>query len=101
MNFLFGLFIFFASIWLIFRLFGKQILTFVLQKVVNKAMKSMEEQSQQYERNYSQDPYHDRHTVDSEMEIKIPKTRPESPGPSLEEVAEDVDFEEVEEIRGS
>lgn len=95
MSFLFGVFIFFASIWLVFRLFGKQIMAFALQKVAKRMLKNMEDQTRQYQRNYSQDPYHDQHTVNDEMEIKIPKNRPEQAGPSLEEVAEDVEFEEV------
>lgn len=95
MSFLLGVFIFFASTWLVFRLFGKQIMKFALQKVVNRALKDMENQTTQYQRNYSQDPYHDRHTVNEEMEIKIPKNQPEPSGPSLEDVAEDVEFEEV------
>ena len=52
-------------------------------------LKNMEGQSQQYKQNYSGDPYHDEHHVNDEMEIKIPKNRPEPTGPSLEEVAED------------
>lgn len=95
MSFLFGVFIFFTSIWLVARLFGKQIMKFALQKVANKMLKNMEGQTQQYQRNYSRDPYHDEHHINDEMEIKIPKNRPEPTGPSLEEVAEDVEFEEV------
>lgn len=101
MSFLFGVFIFFVSVWLFFRLFGKHILRFALQKIANKMLKNMEDQTRQYQRNYSRDPYHDEQHVNDEMEIKIPKNRPEPAGPSLEEVAEDVDFEEVDEVRSS
>jgi len=95
MSFLAGVLIFFGSIWLIFRLFGKQIMRFALRKAVDKIQKDMENQTRQYQQNYGQDPYHNNHRVNDEVEIKIPKQQAGSTGPSLEDIAEDVEFEEI------
>lgn len=99
MDFLLGLLIFFAAIWLIFRLFGRQIFRYFAQKVMKQAIKNMEEQSRQYQRNYSRDPYHDEIQFGEEMEVKIPRNQPQTSADahSIEEVAEDVEFEEFRE----
>ena len=85
------------TIWLTFRLFGKRIMKFVLTFVAKRMTKAMEKQMQDHINRENSDPYHDSIHVNNEMEVNIPKNTKTDSTPALEDVAEDIDFEEVRE----
>lgn len=85
------------GIYLFFKIFGKFILQFAAIGLVKKAGKMMDQQTQNMKQNYGGDPYHERIRVDDEIEINIPKNQSSKSSPSFEDLAEDIEFEEVQE----
>ena len=79
---------------LTFRLFGRQIVTFGLKQLTRRFLKQAEEQSQAYYRNHNDT--HDQKNVyvDNEVKVSTPK-KPDDKNISEDEIAEDIDFEEV------
>lgn len=82
------------AIYLTFRLFGRQILQFGLKKLLTRLVKDSQEQSFQYYKNYSEDAFHQQVFVDKEVKVTSPKHTPKK-SISADEIAEDVDYEEL------
>ena len=66
---------------------------FLIQKLLKRVAKDMEDSSKSYQRNYSGNPYEDRVSIDQEVDLSIPRHKP-STQISKEEIVEDIDFEE-------
>ena len=94
MNFFTGLLLFFGLFWLVSRLFGRQILGFLIKQAVKRVQKDAERQSEAYRRNYDQDPFHESIFIDDDVKVSTPvrKTKRKI---HPDEIAEDTDFEEV------
>ena len=97
MGFFGWFFLIIFSIYVVFRLFGRQISQFLMRKMMSRVAKEFENQARQYQKNYGGDPYYDRIHVDDEIEVNIPKHNPteETKIPGLESIAEDIEFEEI------
>jgi len=94
MGFFGWLLIFFLSVWLIFRFFGKYIVKYFLSTILKQVAKDMERQQRAYQQSYGSDPFHDTVHVDEDLKVSKPKhdeTRKITP----DQIAEDVEFEEV------
>jgi hypothetical protein len=94
MTFLFWTFVFFLSLYLGFRFFGRQISRFLLRKLTNKLVNDMNQASQAYERNYDQGDMQTNVYVDNEIKVSAPRGK-SKPTITADEIAEDVEFEEV------
>ena len=84
----------FLGISLTFRFFGKQIMQFALKAVIKRLAKNVEEQSQQYQRNYAEDAFHEHVYVDHDIKVSAPKYDSRK-AVTADDIAEDVDFEEI------
>ncbi|MEO1419241.1 MAG: hypothetical protein AAFW00_28565 [Bacteroidota bacterium] len=77
-----------------FRLFGRQIVSFGLKQLTRRFLKQAEEQSKAYQRNY-EDTYGQTNVyVDDDVKVSAPK-KPDNKHISEDEIAEDIDFEDV------
>ncbi|MEZ4826215.1 MAG: hypothetical protein R3C61_07955 [Bacteroidia bacterium] len=94
MNVLLGLFGLFFGVYLIFRLFGRQIIQFGLKQIIVRLVKDAENQSFQFYKNYGEDAFNQQVFVDKEMKVTTPKNAQKKPV-TADEIAEDVDFEEI------
>lgn len=94
MSFLFWTFTFFFSIYLIFRIFGRYIIKFVLHQIIRKVAKDTQEQAQAFHQNYGRSPYEDPVYISDELEISQPKHQ-ENDKVEVDEIVEDIDFEDV------
>lgn len=94
MNFFFWLLVFFASSYLVSRLFGRQIVQFLLRKLSNRLLKNMQQSAKDFERNYEQGDMRKNVYVNDEIKVTAPRAN-NKPSVSADEIAEDVEFEEV------
>lgn len=94
MGFLFWLFVFFFGSWLIFRIFGRVIVQFLLREVLKKVSKGVENQHMDYERFYEGGAFRQNVYVDDEVKVSAPKQQ-EKPKVKADEIAEDIDFEDI------
>jgi len=79
---------------LIFRLFGRQLAQLAMRKMVRTLEKQAQRQSEQFQRQYGGDGHQRNVYVDQDIKVSAP--RHDGPKPvSEDEIAEDVDFEEV------
>ena len=81
------------GLYLVFRVFGRTIMGFLIQKLMKRVAKDMQDGSRAYQRNYSGNPYEEKVSIDQEVDLSIPKNKP-SAQISKEEIVEDIDFEE-------
>ena len=94
MNFLLWTFGIFFGIYLTFRLFGRQILRFGLNKLMKKIVQDAEKQAMHYERVYDDGNFRKNVYVDNEIKVSAPKENGKREV-SVEEIAEEVEFEEI------
>ena len=79
---------------LVFRLFGRQILRFGLNKLVRRLMKDAEAQAQQFSKNYDEGNFRTNVYVDQEVKVSVPRDAGKR-NVSVEEIAEEIEFEEM------
>ncbi|MEL6675088.1 MAG: hypothetical protein AAFR61_22965 [Bacteroidota bacterium] len=96
MTFLYWVFGIFFTIYVVFRLFGRQILRLSMQRLVKKLAQNMEKQAMQYERNYSNSHYQENVYVDQDIKVSAPKEEQKT-HVSSDDIAEDIEFEEIKE----
>lgn len=94
MKFLLTVLLIFASISIIFRLFGRYIIQFVMRSVMKRMVKEAENQRMQYEKNYEQSPFKENLYMDKEMKVTQSKGE-QKKSISADEIAEDIEFEEL------
>lgn len=94
MGFLFWLFVFFMGSWLIFRIFGRVIVQFLLREVLKKFTQGAENQFMDYERFYEGGAFRQNVYVDEEVKVSAPKQK-EKPRVKADEIAEDIEFEDI------
>jgi hypothetical protein len=86
---------FFFIVWLFFRFFGRHVIRYVFRSVLKRVAKDVENQARAYQQNYEQDPYHENIHINDDVKVKAPK-QPDKRKVHPDEIAEDVDFEEVD-----
>lgn len=83
------------GIYLTFRLFGRQILTFGMKQVLKRLVKDAEAQSSYFRQHYGGDAFNEQVFQDEEIKVSSPRHQSKKQV-SADEIAEDVDFEEVQ-----
>lgn len=94
MNFLLWLIVIWLGITVTFRLFGRQIMAFGMKKLMGRLMKEAQAQQQAYEANFGAGDMREHVYADQEVKVTSPKNKSKS-NVHLEDFAQDVDFEEV------
>ncbi len=94
MNFLFWVLAFFMGTYLVGRLFGRQIIQFLLKRLSNRLLKNMQQNIVDFDQNYEQGNMRKNVFVDDEIKVTVPRDK-SKPAVSADEIAEDVEFEEV------
>lgn len=84
----------FLALNVIFRLFGRQILAFGLQRVMRKLMKNAEQQAQSYQRNYNEGNMRENVYVNNEIKVSAPKYE-DKKDVRVDEIAEEIEYEEI------
>ncbi len=87
--------LFFITIWIVFRFYGKHIVRFILKAVLKRVAKDVENQARAYQQNYDQDPYHENIHINEDVKVKSPK-QTEKKKVHPDEIAEDIEFEEID-----
>ena len=77
-----------------FRLFGRRILAFGMQRLVRKLMKNAEQQAQAYQQNYDQNPFRQNVYMDDEIKVTAPKHE-EKRDIQVDDIAEEIEYEEI------
>ncbi len=77
-----------------FRLFGKQIVAFGMRKIVGRMQKAAEAQQRAYEANFGAGEMREHIYADDEIKVTAKKNQ-SKPDVHLDDFAEDVDFEEI------
>lgn len=77
-----------------FRLFGRKILTFGLQRVMRKMVQNAEKQAQTYQQNYSQGDMRENVYVKNDVKVTAPKYD-EKKELRVDEIAEEIEYEEI------
>ncbi len=96
MTFLIWFFGIWLGIWVVLRLFGRKILAFGMTKLVNRLQKEAQAQRQAYEGNYQAGPMREHVYADEEVKVTSPRNASREQV-KLDDIAQDVDFEEVSE----
>lgn len=94
MGFFFWLIVVFFGIYMFFRVFGRVIIQFFLKEVLKKVVKEAENQQMDYERFYDGGAFQENVYVDEEIKVSVPKEK-SKPKISPDEIAEDIDFEDI------
>ena len=94
MGFLFWLFVFFFSSWLFFRVFGRVIVQYLLREVLKKVANEAGNQKKGYERFFEGRAFREKVYVDEEEKKSAPQNK-EKRKVSPDEIAEDIDFEDI------
>lgn len=94
MNFLFWVFTFFMGTYVVSRLFGRQIVQFLLKKLSSRLLKSMQQNVSGFEQNHGQGDMRENVFVDKEIKVTVPRDNTK-PSVTADEIAEDVEFEDV------
>ena len=94
MNFFIGIFFFFFTLYIVFRIFGRQIIQFVLKQILRRVVKDAENQTRQYRQNYESTPFEESIFVSDELKVNSPKHK-QKKAITADEIAEDIDFEDV------
>ncbi|MFK7924647.1 MAG: hypothetical protein AB8H47_22005 [Bacteroidia bacterium] len=94
MNFLFWVLAFFMGAYVVSRFFGRQIVQFLLKKLSNRLLKSMQQNVAGFDQNYEQGDMRKNVFVDKEIKVTVPRDKTK-PAVKADEIAEDVEFEEV------
>ena len=84
----------FLALNVVFRLFGRQILAFGLQRVMRKLMKNAEQQAQSYQQNYSDGTMRDNVYVNNDIKVSAPKYE-DKKDVRVDEIAEEIEYEEI------
>ena len=95
MGFFLWLIIIFLGTSLIFRLFGRQIMTFFLKQIMKQVAKDVESQQKAYERNYSRSAYKESIHINDNIRVDKPVSE-QKKRVQADEIAEDVEFEELD-----
>lgn len=86
------------GIGLFFRYFGRRIFIWFLNQLAKRAMRHMQNQSQQYQQQNAESPYEEKIRTGEGTEVRIPKgyeeQRKKAKKPNLS-AAEEVDYEEL------
>ena len=77
-----------------FRLFGRQIVQYSLRALMKRLLRNAQEASHTYERNYEQNPFQEQVYADQEIKVSAPR-KPGRKDVSEDQIAEDIDYEEV------
>ncbi len=77
-----------------FRLFGRRILTFGLQRVMRKMVKNAEQQAQSYQKNYTDGTMRDNVYVNNDIKVSAPKYE-DKKDVRVDEIAEEIEYEEI------
>ncbi|MDP5172670.1 MAG: hypothetical protein NWR72_20675 [Bacteroidia bacterium] len=94
MTFLLWLIGIWLAVTVFFRLFGKRIMAFGMKKLVNKLQHEAERQQKAYDANFGAGDMREHVYADGDVKVTSPKHHPK-PEVHLEDFAQDVDFEEV------
>ncbi|WNJ16620.1 hypothetical protein [Pontibacter sp. G13] len=95
MNVLFWIFACFFGIYLTFRFFGRQILSFAMMKLTERLVKDSQAQAQAYQKNYEDHAYSRSNVyVDEDIQVSAPMNAGKKEV-SEDEIAEDIEFEEL------
>ena len=95
-SFFFWTFFVFLTLYIVFRVFGRQIIQFLLRQVFKQVAKDAENQARQYQRNYGGDPFKESIFVNDNVKVTAPKSK-QKKSVSADEIAEDIEFEDVPE----
>lgn len=79
---------------MVFSIWGRHISNFLMRRLVKMVEDDARRKHESYERHYSQSPFHDQIRVDDEVQVTAPKGRHKAK-PKIDEVVEDIDFEEI------
>lgn len=93
LKFIFWVFVVTMAIGLIFRLFGKQIMTWLVKRLVKKAQKDMEEQSRRYEQYAEASPMEENVYYKDDIKVTVRRGQVEK-----NEKKKEVDIAEIEEV---
>lgn len=85
------------SIWVIGRVFGRQILAWGVRRIQKKFMNEMAKQADSYSQNYQNPDGRKEKRVDRDMTVEYKEDAGSPKEPEWNQLAEDVDFEEVKE----
>lgn len=77
-----------------FRLFGRKILAFGMQRLMRRLMKNAEQQAQAYQQNYDQNPFRQNVYMDDEIKVTAPKHE-EKRDIQVDDIAEEIEYEEI------
>lgn len=94
MEFLLWVVVIFLGIRVTFRLFGKQIMAFGMKKLVGRLQKQAEAQQRAYEAHFGAGDMQDHLYADDEVKVTSKKNH-SKPDVHLDDFAQDVEFEEV------
>ncbi|RMG28695.1 MAG: hypothetical protein D6730_05105 [Bacteroidetes bacterium] len=94
LNFFLWTFFIFFTVYVVFKIFQRQIITFFFVMLRRWLNREMEEQVRQYRRNYSGNPFEESIFIDDELKVQAPKNK-QKKSVSADDIAEDIDFEEV------
>lgn len=94
MGFFFWAFVVIFGIYFTFRIFGRQILAFGVQRLMKQLVKNAEKESKMYDRNYDESTFHDNVYVNDDLKVSVPKQDTKKPV-TADEIAEDIEFEEI------
>ncbi|MDX2282681.1 MAG: hypothetical protein NW241_00905 [Bacteroidia bacterium] len=81
-------------IYLTFRLFGRQLVQLAARQLLKRVQRDMQDQHQAYERHYDPGAFRKHVYQDGHVTITAPKEPPQK-RVNVQEVAEDVDYEEL------
>ena len=95
MGFFGWFFVIMLGIYFTGRVFGRHILRWALRRVQMRAMKEMEKQAHAYSRNYQGANGKKTERVNPDMTVEYEEKNAASSEPKWNDLAEDVDFEEV------
>ncbi len=97
---LFWIFTFFFTVYVAFRLFGRQIVRFLLKQILKKVAKDTQNKAEAFHRNYGRNPYEEHVYVNDGIEISKPKHNPNN-NVDIDEIVEDIEFEDVPSSKAS
>jgi hypothetical protein len=80
---------------MITRLFGRQILQLIFQKVLKTLENDAKAHSRDFEKNYGTGAFRENVYSDEEVQVTAPRNPVEKKKVKVEEIAEEVDYEEL------
>jgi hypothetical protein len=84
----------FLALNITFRLFGRKILTFGMQRIMRKIVKDAEKQAHSYQKNYGEGNFRENVYVDKDVKVSAPKYEGKK-DIRVDDIAEEIEYEEI------